>query len=417
MTTPLFRTESLQYQQQRLWGDVVLFQPLSIQILAAFVVLATSIGLAYLVMGNYNRTENVLGYIAPTDGVAQLYAERGGTVTRILVSEGDRVKKGQPLLEIATAAQGTAGKLGKQLQEQNRLRLEEIDKQLNAARRRFGIEERRLMSGIEGGQSDVNNIRSRLLVEKQLYGEIEADAARWDGLAEKGMVSRTDASKLRQQVLNQLSRVRELEQLLTAKESDLRNAHSILEMVPYDREEKLSGLRTERTAIEQALAQLELPDAYILEAPFDGTVAALQAGRGQVPVVNTPLISVVPEQAATAVHLLVPSRAAGIVDVGQEVLIRVDAFPFQRFGHIKGKVAQVSRSVYRPDELSAPVAIQEAVYKVIVIPSANFITAYGEDRALAPGMTLSADIIVSRGSLFDFMIDPLRAKLRNVRQS
>lgn len=417
MKAPLFRAESLEYQQRKLWGDVAIVQPLSFKILTTFIVVVTIVGLAYVSVGNYHRTENVLGYVAPVGGIAHIYADRGGTVSAVLVDEGDHVRKGQLLLEMTTAAAGTAGKLGTNLQERTRLRLKEITTQLEVSEKRYYIEGKRLQSNIAGMKLDAESIRSRLLVEKQLYAEIESDTTRWTELVERGMVSRTDASKLQQQVLNQLGRVRELEQILISKENELLNAQKTLEMVPYEREEKLAALRAERSTVEQSLAQLELPDAYVLEAPFDGYVVALQAGHGHIPSVNTPLVSLVPNEATTVVYLLVPSRAAGAIEIGQKVMIRVDAFPFQRFGHIDGIITQISKSVYKPDELLAPISVQEAVYRVIVTPNTFSVSAYGEERSLNPGMTLTADIIVNRGSFLDFILDPLRAKFRNARQT
>lgn len=106
---------------------------------------------------------------------------------------------------------------------------------------------------------------------------------------------------------------------------------------------------------------------------------------------------------------MVPSRAAGLIALGQEVRLRVDAFPFQRYGIVAGTVTQISRAAYRPGDLLTPIPFNEAVYRVTVLPERLAVSAYGEERVLQAGMTLSADIVTDHRRFIDVLLDPLRA--------
>ncbi|MFV3075245.1 HlyD family efflux transporter periplasmic adaptor subunit [Niveispirillum fermenti] len=159
----------------------------------------------------------------------------------------------------------------------------------------------------------------------------------------------------------------------------------------------------------RTLAELELAQGYVLVAPVAGRVAALQAETGQAAAPEVPLVAIVPEDAGMEVQLLLPSRASGLVEVGQAVRLRIDAFPFQRFGSVNGTVAQVGRATYRPGDLLTPIVFAEAVYRVTVMPERLSVSAYGEERRLQAGMTLSADIVVDRRRFIDVLLDPLRA--------
>ncbi|TWB40398.1 hypothetical protein FBZ90_1091 [Nitrospirillum pindoramense] len=89
--------------------------------------------------------------------------------------------------------------------------------------------------------------------------------------------------------------------------------------------------------------------------------------------------------------------------------LRIDAFPYQRFGTVQGRVTQISRATYRNGELLAPITLKEPVYRVTVSLERTSINAYGEKRSLASGMTLTGDVVTDRLHFIDWVLDPLRA--------
>ena len=89
--------------------------------------------------------------------------------------------------------------------------------------------------------------------------------------------------------------------------------------------------------------------------------------------------------------------------------LRIDAFPYQRFGSVRGHVQQVSTASYKPSELLAPIQFQDTVYRVVIALERTSITAYEEERPLTPGMTLTGDVITDRRNFIDWVLDPIRA--------
>src|SRR5207248_427476 len=71
---------------------------------------------------------------------------------------------------------------------------------------------------------------------------------------------------------------------------------------------------------------------YTIVAPAAGRVTNLQAKPGRFEDGHLPLMSIVRDQDRLVATLYVPTRAAGFVRNGQKVKLRVDAFPFEKFG-------------------------------------------------------------------------------------
>ena len=138
---------------------------------------------------------------------------------------------------------------------------------------------------------------------------------------------------------------------------------------------------------------------------------AVQAGQ--------PLMSVLPTDSPLQAELLVPSRAIGFIAPGDAVLLRYQAYPYQKFGHQRGKVSRISRSALSSGELGALVGKAgqgEPFYRITVKLARQAITAYGKPEALKPGMLLEADVLGEKRRLIEWVFEPLyslRGKVGN----
>jgi len=94
------------------------------------------------------------------------------------------------------------------------------------------------------------------------------------------------------------------------------------------------------------------------------------------------------------------------------VLLRYQAFPYQKFGLQAGQIAQVSRSPLQPSELvGVPLAqtlgTAQPLYRITVTLDRQSVAAYGRDQSLSPGMQLEADVLLDRRRLIEWIFEPL----------
>lgn len=120
-------------------------------------------------------------------------------------------------------------------------------------------------------------------------------------------------------------------------------------------------------------------------------------------------MAIVPEGSRLTAELVVPSAAIGFIKPGQDVRLALDAFPYQRFGTVKGTVRTVAKTAVNT---SGPGGATLAVYPVTVDVLEPRISAYGRLEPLVPGMTLTARIIAERQSLLEWLFEPLFAVRR-----
>ena len=125
------------------------------------------------------------------------------------------------------------------------------------------------------------------------------------------------------------------------------------------------------------------------------------------------MASLLPADARLQAHLFAPSSAVGFVRQNQPVQLRYQAFPYQKFGHQAGVVAQVARSPLQGAELAGlPLqggtgAGAEPLYRITVTLDRQTVAAYGQAQPLSPGMQLEADVLLDRRRLIEWLFEPV----------
>ncbi|BCM88036.1 HlyD family type I secretion periplasmic adaptor subunit [Methylobacterium indicum] len=190
----------------------------------------------------------------------------------------------------------------------------------------------------------------------------------------------------------------------------------------------LTEAAQKRDALVQDVVKATLKrERTALKAPISGTVQQLAVTTlGQVVTAGQPLMVVVPTDGPIEVEAQVQNKDIGFVLPGQEAVVKIDAFPFTRYGSIEGRVVRVSRdavddreagggsdalSVARGQGLNPVTGTQKTqnlIFPVTVALSQTVIKADGKDVALTPGMTATVEIRTGRRRVIDYLLSPVR---------
>ena len=105
----LIRPEVLRQQSQAAIGETMRIVPISYAAFTAFLIAIIGIALTYAALAGYSRKETVEGFIAPSRGVVRVVAPRVGTITELLVNEGDLVAEDQILFRVVAEETSASG--------------------------------------------------------------------------------------------------------------------------------------------------------------------------------------------------------------------------------------------------------------------------------------------------------------------
>jgi len=404
----LFRQEAIDAQREKLLGEVSLARPVPLWVFTALA-LAFAVGLvAFSIWGEYSRRERVDGFLALDVGAARILAPEAGTVAELLAKEGDEVEAGQPLIRLSfergTASGVTSGELVQREISERRLVLEREQEQVkllgqqqaDALRRKISDLERELAQfdvEIKAQQSRLASSRNEFQRAEELYKE--------------KFYSESKLIEFRNNVLDQQVKVEALRRQRAGVERELSAARAEEPSIALKTQTALEQIRRQASELQQGSVQEEAKRENVIRAPVAGVLTNIAAARGETVAESAPLAVVVPKGSGLHAQLLVPTRAIGFVAPGQEVVLRYDAFPFQRFGQYRGTVERVSRTVWSPGEKVGQLVVREPVYRVDVKLDSQVVIAGDQKLPLRSGMMVNADILQEKRRVWEWVFEPV----------
>lgn len=369
-----------------------------------------ALALVFLALAPYARVETATGAIVPDAGVAPIVPTRAGVITALAVKDGQMVAAGTPLATIRAEEDGSAAEAPGALVEAAIARQDaNLAMQANASLAAAQAQAAQLAAQQSGLAAELEQLQVQLETQQRLITSAETDLERAREIAKRGFVSGRDLQVREEALLSRQQGFAQLEQAIAAKRAALTDSQRAAAQVAAQARVQTASLAASRAQVAQQAASTAAARAYVLRAPVAGRVTALTARIGQPASPGTQLLVIVPKGAQLTAQLAVPSAAIGFVKPGQEVRIALDAFPYERFGTVKGRIATVPISAVNA---AGPNGSTIAVYPVTVTLAQSSITAFGKQEPLVPGMTLTARIITDKQSLLEWLFEPLFAVRR-----
>ena len=406
MSSALFRKEVLESKQLNWLGGVSLSQPLKIWVLVGLMTTSTLLIVCFLFVGEYTRRSRVTGQLVPDLGLSVIVSPTDGVVGRLFPNEGDRVNADDALSVINVPRVTTEGNDTLSIVRTGLDRRQESIQQLGRSQSSrteaqiLGVIRQRDLSAKELDQitKEIETRREQVRIGRETED-------RFKQVADDKYVSQLQVNQQQQAVLEFLN----MQQLLERQSLSIRRNLTQLEQELQELQAQKSGILAATSGdlakLDQERVQEEANGQLSIRAPLDGMVANRLIEPGQAVTAGQPILSLLPQGSQLQAQLFVPSSAVGFIEPGDRVLLRYQAFPYQKFGHHGGSVIRVSYSSILPSKNGKDDG--EPYYRVIVALDTQTVTAYGKSEPLRPGMKLDADILGERRKLYEWALEPL----------
>lgn len=407
MTQDLFRREVLEARRGPWLGGVSLAQPLHMWWLTlAAGLMALLVGL-FLGLGTYTRRSTVTGQLVPAMGLATVVAPAAGVIGRIDVPEGGRVEEGQVLAVVATARATLAhGDMPAALQSRLERRREGLGSGLAARLQLLDAQGEGLRAQLAAAERELVQIRTGIGNRRE-QARIAAETLRsLRGLEDERYVSLLQIRQHESEALSWQGEVQALERQATATRRTVAQLRQALRELPGQKLAAEAGYLRDVALLEQEEVESQARGGLAIHAPVAGVVSAQLAKPGQSVQAGQPVLALLPGAGTLEAEFLVPSRAIGFIRPGDRVLLRYQAYPYQKFGHHEAEVARISRSALEPGGPGGSHA-HEPLYRVTAKLARQEVMAYGREEPLKPGTLVDADILGERRRLIEWILEPL----------
>jgi HlyD family secretion protein len=439
--------EELSYE---LGQAVQMAPPFYTRLLASSLCLLVVGAVAWAQLSEVEEVAIAPGKLSPKTEARPIKSLGDGTIGKVRVKAGDRIRPGQILVErdpevqegevqrlqnslklvqqdlarLQSEAQGGVGSGGLTLQDQllaARLREFEQTQQgaiAEAQRQQSTIAEakvrlERLTDNLRNAQTSLKNSRALVISAQEREQrirqlEVEAPGAlpRMDYLTAKDQL--TEA----QDRLNQADdRIESLVQDQAAQRQTIVQAKqgyggalsAVARLKSQRQSEILSRLTQRREELVSLQGQLDqarkLRKREVVRAPIAGTVYNLKVTLGPVQA-GEELLSILPANTELVVEAKLMNSDIGFVKVGNRVKLKVASFPYQEFGYMEGTVIRLSPDAVADKDLGLIFPVQIRVKR-------NDIRVHDKPVTLQPGMMVTAEIVTRKKSILGFLLEPV----------
>ena len=387
--------------------------------------------------GKVDEVAVARGKVIPDGRVKVIQPMETGVIRAIHVEEGQRVKEGQMLIELdPTIKQADALSTAKALSIYTTDR-ERLMQELNGEGRAISDQQSaaskmQKLKGIGALQAKLKEARESeykakedalRLVAAQRENALHAAGAILTKLektfailkeqetAYKDLYKHEYISKMdmlnKQMEFHSAEQEREAQKKLVSQAKDsLEEAKKNLDALKKEREK---GILTDIVDREKSISAIEgevikAKKKYELErlcSPVDGTVHGLASYTvGGVVTPAQPVVTVVPEGTPLIIEAMALNKDIGFLKIGQEAEVKLDTFPFQKYGTVKGKVIAISPDAFEDEKLGP-------VYKIKV--TMEKFKIYADDRYIpvSPGMSVSVEVKTNKRRIIEFFLSPI----------
>ena len=385
-----------------------------------------TIALIWSIVGEVDIVAVAHGRIVVSERTKVIQPLETSVVKRILVKDGDEVKEGQVLVELdATAAKADQSSVQEQLQsaKEEAERSEALLKALttnsnpqgaspllyaewadiSSKRAKLDAELARRQAEIQTVQASIEKLHATLPIVKQREADFKA-------LADQGFVAgHANQDRTRERI--------ELERDLAMQQARLQETKAALN---ESQQAKLAYLAETKRTLSDRLVQARLKQSQFtnesaktlqrteltqLKAPVSGTVQQVAIHTpGGVVTEAQPLMVIVPHDAQVTAEVTIDNKDIGFVHPGQKAEIKLETFPFTKYGTVPAEVTWVTADAVNDEK-------RGAVFPAAVKLHDSAIEVNGTQIRITPGMNITAEIRTSNRKLIDFFLSPIEKAL------
>lgn len=394
----------------------------------AAICLLFSLALLWALIGKLDIVAVAQGRVVVSERTKTLQPLETSVVKAIHVKDGDRVEAGQLLIELDATMQGAdAARIAQELQaaEAEALRAQALLAALNGqALKAEGLNPAD-RAQLHSEWADIQAKQAKLSAEAQRR-EAEAATAEqvvaklrttlplaqarerdYQALAGQGFIAghatqdrARERIELERDLATAQARVAETQAGLVEAQRNTSAYRAELLKTLHERHANASLKRAQlgeegtKAGQRQTLTQLK--------APVAGTVQQLAVHTaGGVVTPAQPLLVIVPFDAEVTAEVALENKDIGFVRVGQEAEIKLETFPFTRYGTVKATVTRISADAVQDEK-------RGALFMATLKLEQSSLSVEGQRIALSPGMNLSAEVKTGKRRVIDYLLSPVQ---------
>jgi hemolysin D len=397
----------------------------------------TAVLLPWAALSEVDEVGTAQGRLEPKGNTIRLDAPVAGTVATISVKEGQPIQKGQPMMALQSDIvnadlQQAQVKLEGLLNRKTQLIAvkSQLENSFSTAQQQVKAQALSQQATIDKVKKQQNSLQDSVSLIQNLLEKDQEKISRLNDLSKQGAVPRSQAEDAERVMIQNNQQLQKTQTDIQQAQAEVQKQQSEYQRIMRDGELSLSDKTKQVKELQSQIidAQSEAGQTQnlikslqyqrqqrVLYSPANGTLFQLLIQQpGAVVQPGQTIAQIAPKTARLVYRAQIDNRETGFLRVGLPAKLKFDAYPFQDYGLIQGKVNWIS-----PTSDPSPSADASSVVSAPTVPRSNRFTveielaqttiqAKGKAIALKAGQTATAEIIIRRRRVLDLFLDPFR---------
>lgn len=382
------------------------------------------------IVGKVDEVAIARGKVIPHGKVKVIQTPENGIILDLHVEEGDIVSTGDKLVELDATLSEIDYETSKTTYENLKSEIALLEKELSGQTVDLeqlindGVDRSFVLTLMELRAQNKQNLENSektisheiaqakssyeaAIVEKGIVEQritmLEEEVKDTKTLYESGAIAKIDYKKKCDQLAILQSELQASKQKIINTSEKIQESRQNYSNLSEDyRKELLATIVQKQTQLLTAEAQMnksaKVKNMNTILCPVDGKVNGLgNTAIGGVVQATTPIMTIVPKDTPMIIEASILNKDIGFVHEGQLADIKVDTFPFQKYGVLEGEIIFISPDAYKDEQLGE-------VYKIKVKPLTTTFDIEGKEMTISSGMTTTVEVKVGRRRIIEFFL-------------
>lgn len=387
------------------------------------------------------------GKVIPSEKIQTIQSLDGGSISEILVKEGDIIKKNQPLMKIDTTRFKASLKENEQtyahllitrtrLEAESKIDLEkplpilEYPKNILDEARGFAENDQKLFKSridelksttkiyavqLKQKEQELLELINKMKQLEKSYALVKEEKNTIEQLVKRKSKSKVDLLNIKKEFTQIESDLQATQLSIPRLKFAIQEAKSRVDekikMFKSDVSNELQKVNTEIKQYESKIvSDQDKLDKTVLTSPVNGIIKQINVNTvGGVVRTGQDLIEIVPQSEVLLVEAKIDPKDIAFINPKQKAIVKITAYDFSIYGGLEGNIVEISAdSIVDKEDKN-----QRSYYKVVIRTKKNYLEKHGEKFPIIPGMIATVDIITGQKSILDFILKPILKTKQN----
>ena len=143
----------------------------------------------------------------------------------------------------------------------------------------------------------------------------------------------------------------------------------------------------------------------IVRSPIDGIVFELPISKAGLVVDPGQIVAqIAPQDSKLILKAQIPSQHSGFLEEGMPVKIKFDAYPYQDYGVMEGRVSWIAPNSRTQSSNQGSID----TYDLDITLDQPYVQTANQRVNLTPGQTATAEVVIRQRRVIDFILDPFK---------